>query len=197
MKKIYRGLFLLLLFVCPITAWGQLSSGWFTDFSLGIQTPFVGGTSDAKFGYQTTPYYSIAVGNQLVDEFSLRLKVEGSSLRSCYNVKAHDTNYMMLHLDVMPSLSHLFFKGDEQKWDVLPYVGLGYYHGFAKEELKSANMLSVHFGAKAVWNVWDRVGLFLEGGIAVLPNEFDRYPSKRNQEGIGSLALGITWYLGK
>ena len=193
MKHTFGYLLILILTSLPATLKAQLPEGkWFASASIGMQTPFVGGTSGARMA---TPYYSIALNKQVTNIFVARFKVEGTSLRSRYNKHIHETNYMMMHADIMPCLS--YWLSNTADWEILPYVGLGYYHGFTTKELKAADMLSVHFGVKGVWQILPAVGLFGEVGIAVLPNEFDRYQSKRNQEGIGSLAIGLTWHFGK
>lgn len=185
-------------------------SNTFLSVGVGGQMLFGDHEKQMKFGDRIAPALDIAIGKWITPEVGVRLMYTGWSLNGAtqnealgngnpisnkpwhgYWLYEQEIKYMNLHGEVMFNLSNLLCGYNEKRiWNCSPYLGLGFmriYKGGNTSEI-GANL-----GIHNAFRLSDALDLNLDVRGSLVNDDFDSERGGRNEEGILSATLGLTY----
>lgn len=173
---------------------GGGANDWYIDLQLGGDVLFNPGASELLATNGVRPNLSFSAGKWIIPHLGMRLQMKSmwwKGVASAANVSAwgfdlaqmaplsdgscaYNIFYVNPHLDLTLSLMSCAKGGyaASQKFDIIPYVGIGYLHGFAAQGVPAGNTVTGNFGLMAKYRVTDRWDLNLELATAVMPNYY-------------------------
>lgn len=188
-------------------------SNWFISLGAGGQVYFGDHDKQVDFGKRIAPAFDIAVGKWFTPGIGVRvmynyLKSKGAT-QDVISTPAHSTgepvpgkdgwgqylryskfNMGNLHADVMFNVLHLF--GDNNlncKWDLSPYVGIGWAHVYDSPKKSS---VSGNFGLLGSYNINETWAVNADLRGVLLSDGLDGEKGAR-AEGDLSFTLGVSY----
>ncbi|MCR5050198.1 MAG: OmpA family protein [Paludibacteraceae bacterium] len=194
---------------------GAAGDNWYLDMQLGgdvLFNPEIK-TVDASNGLRLNT--SLSLGKWIMPYFGLRLQLKsmwwkGATATTDARVLdptqvsmladgsvEYNIFYLNPHLDFTLSLMSCFKGGwaASQKWDVIPFLGLGYMYAFEADGVKSGNCLTGHFGLMGKYRICDHWDVNLELSTALLPDFYNRAAGPVKQADL-AFTIGATYNIG-
>jgi outer membrane protein OmpA-like peptidoglycan-associated protein len=194
----------------------KAGDNWFINIGAGAQTIFGDYDADGNFADRITLVPTVSVGKWFSPYWGARLKVQGGTLHGFQDkgtYMQHD-KYYNAHVDALWNLSNYWGVYSTNKtFNFTPYLGLGLAHRFEldksvappkdyiysenKQYTRYSNTISVNSGIQFGFRLSERVNLDFDLGAAIVPDYFDRYVHKSENEVIATAVGGLTFKLGK
>lgn len=198
----------------PVASWEK---NWYIEIGGGGQFLFSRDANRLSFTDRVTPAISFSLGRWISPYWGVRLQAQGYSLNgfvSHENAILNDpvmnhvdvlpdgsypyhSRYMDVHADVQLSLANLIggYK-HSRKWDVIPAVGIGYFHSFPYKGTLKNDSYSGHLSMMFKYRLPKGFDVNLEVQSAIMPDGFNgRDTGKPN--GIVGANIGVTYHFGK
>lgn len=162
------------------------------------------GDADQHADFQNRPTLngSVFVGKWFSPIFGARLAAEGGGLHhfSQNGSVMTSQDYVNGHVDVMFNVTNWLcqYKAD-RFYNFIPYVGIGYAHGF-RNDWKSWKNNSATFNAGFLntFRLSNKFSAFVELSGTIVDDQFDgEVGGKWNWEGMGSATAGFIYNIGK
>ncbi|GHT07292.1 membrane protein [Bacteroidia bacterium] len=189
---------------------------WFIHIGAGAQTIFGDNDAEANFADRITVIPTISLGKWFSPYWGVRLKAQGGEVHGFQDKAAymqHD-KYYNVHVDAMWNLANYWgVYSTTKSFNFTPYLGLGLAHRFQlddkvapskdyifsenKQYTRYSNTISINPGIQFGFRLSERVNLDFDLGAAIVPDYFDRYVHRAQNEAIGSATGGLTFKLGK
>ncbi|MDR0681233.1 MAG: OmpA family protein [Dysgonamonadaceae bacterium] len=108
-------------------------------------------------------------------------------------------NYATVSFDLMANFTNLFFGSYREKnvVDFIPYVGVGFIHGFSSVSNPNFNNVFVDMGGRANFNLSPQWSIYLEPQVIITSTELDGYAGNRPHDLIGNLLVGLQFNINK
>lgn len=105
--------------------------------------------------------------------------------------------YINPHIDAMLSLSSCINKGYVQtcKWDVVPFVGIGYMYGFGAQGVPVQHSLTGHFGLMGKYRITDYWDINLAVATTIMAEGYTTHAGAVAQEDL-SISVGFSYNFG-
>ena len=198
----------------PVASWEK---NWYIEVGGGGQLLFTKDANRLSFMDRVTPAVSFTVGRWINPYWGLRVQAQGYSMNGFIShenalindpIKNHVDilpdgsfpyfgRYMDVHADVQFSLANLFggYK-HSRKWDIIPAVGIGYFHAFPYKGTVKNDSYSGHFSMMFKYRLPKGFDLNLEIQSSVMPDGFNDIETG-HPSGIVGANIGVTYHFGK
>ena len=193
------------------------ADGWFVDLQLGGNILFNQDIKEVEAANGLRLNTSLSVGKWIMPYWGLRLQAKSmwwKGAASADNIAAWELDpsqltiykdgsasynvfYLNPHLDFMLSLASCAKGGwtDSQKWDVIPFIGLGFMHAFEANGFKGGNCLTGNFGLQGKYRINPNWDVNLELAASVMPNYYEQVAGPVKQADF-AFAVGATYNIG-
>ena len=168
------------------------NGNWFLSISGGASA-FVGSPLGcADLFNRMEPTLSVSGGKWFTPAIGGRISFQGFKLK---NSLLDKQSYKSIHADFLWNvLSHHYNTGNQPKWKVVPYAGLGIIHN----EDNGNSPFAFSYGVTGQYRLSQRIHLIMELGGTTTFKEFDgRGASNRFGDNLMSLTAGLSFSIGK
>jgi outer membrane protein OmpA-like peptidoglycan-associated protein len=180
---------------------GGFWDNWFIGAGAKGNVYINGHTADAELMSTPTLGGELYFGKWFTPVFGGRLTLEGGALHPFYTddvIMGHQ-EYASGHLDLLFNATNFFCSYNPTRfYNFIPYLGIGYSHGFLDDWKKwENNSITFAGGILNTFRLSEKIGLYLDiRGLAV-DDQFDgRVSGDFNWDGIASASLGLTYKFG-
>ena len=168
------------------------NGNWFLSISSGASA-FVGSPLGcADLFDRIEPVLSVSGGKWFTPAIGGRISFQGFKLK---NSLLDKQSYKSIHADFLWNvLSHHYNTGNQPKWKVVPYAGLGIIHN----EDNGNSPFAFSYGVTGQYRLSQRIHLIMELGGTTTFKDFDgRGASNRFGDNLMSLTAGLSFSIGK
>lgn len=186
-------------------------SNWFINAGVGGQLLYGDHENRLDFENRISPVFELSVGKWITPVIGARLGLSGLSLKAAtqdgelsidktpiedkpwhgfwlYN---QDLDYFNLRGDFMVNLSNWICGYNAKRiWNVTPYIGFGWLRAYSHN---TSSEISGHFGLINSFRLSDAFGLNIDVRGTLVNDDFDGERGGRQDEGILSASLGVTY----
>lgn len=194
----------------------ETTYNWFVSVGAGAQVYFGDHDKQQSFGKRIAPALDVAVGKWFSPGIGVRLMYSGLTSKGAtkhpsnrYEDSAHGNgtpvkgggsphwleeskyNWGNIHADVLFNLLHLF--GDKNldcKWDLSPYVGIGWAHVY---DSPSESSVSGNFGLFASYNFHPAWSVNADARGMIAKDRLDGEVGGRSNDSNLSLSVGVSY----
>jgi outer membrane protein OmpA-like peptidoglycan-associated protein len=189
---------------------------WFIGVGVGAQTIYGDNDTKAALLDRITVAPALTVGKWFSPYWGFRVKGQGGSLHGFEQEGDYmqHINYYNVHVDALWNLSNYWgVYSPTKSFNFTPYLGLGFAHRFQLDESivppaslvysidnqyhRYANVISINAGGQFGFRLSEHVNLDFDLGTAIVPDYFDRYVHRAQNEVILAATGGLTFKLGK
>jgi outer membrane protein OmpA-like peptidoglycan-associated protein len=182
---------------------------WFLGAGANGTVYVAGDDQHADFLDRPTLGGKIFVGKWFSPVLGARLAVDGGGLHTFdahrmppsgdYKVTMNSQEYLNPHVDLMVNLTNFFMTYKENRfYNFIPYVGVGYAHGF-KNEWKAweNNTISFNGGLLNTFRLSNRLSAFLDVSGTIVDDGFDGdVGGDWSWDGMATASVGLSLKLG-
>lgn len=147
-------------------ATNSFGSNWFVELGGNYNVAYTsqgGGVNASPFSHKRGSFgFNAGVGKWFTPELALRTAVDLGWARNTSG-SAHElhptASYMYIHQDVVMNLTNLLMGYDaERRWNMSPYVGMGYVRNFSED----VNKLGMNMGVRNSFRILPRMDAFAD-----------------------------------
>ena len=195
---------------------GGIRNDWYIDLQLGGDVLFNQDIKDVEASNGLRFNTSLSVGKWIMPYFGLRLQVKSMwwkgaapvidannvfdptqvSMLSDGSIE-YNVFYLNPHLDFTLSLVNCFKGGwsASNKWDIIPFLGIGYLHAFEADGVKGGDCLTGHFGLMGKYCLNDNWDVNLELATSFMPDYHVQAAGPVKQSDL-AFTVGATYNIG-
>ena len=196
---------------------GAAGDDWYIDMQLGGDVLFNQDIKDVDASNGLRLNTSLSIGKWIMPYFGLRLQMKSmwwKGAASATNASQwgfdvaqfsplsdgsveYNIFYLNPHLDFTLSIMNCVKGGwtASQKWDIIPFLGIGYMHVFEANGVPAANCLTGHFGLQGKYRLNDNWDVNLELATAFMPDFYTRAAGPAKQADL-AFTVGATYNIG-
>ncbi len=163
---------------------------WFSPF-VGVRLQFQGyGTaagSTTEGVYLGNPLPGGMFGNDDPVRDFAQIRPDGSYTYPVY--------FLNMHADVMLSVMSLVNRGlgSQDRWDLIPAIGFGYMHVFAKDGVPAADVMSGSFSLMGKYRVLPELDVNLEVQSILMPDMYEGRLTGSMLDNMFAFKVGVTY----